>query len=139
MPLMLTFLSFSNYKGMEKFNDRASKDYFRSTNHRGTNALKQLFLKKNRLQYLEAGGYVRTKSSYTCSNCYNVGHTIKTCTNSCMTCDHPSCCSHLVNSNGKWTLKCKLTLGVSQNCSGQDRANFSKISIFYQIKNVFKS
>ena len=105
-------IAYYTQQGMEKFNDRASKDYFRSTNHRGTNALKQLFLKKNRLQYLEAGGYVRKKSSYTCSNCYNVDHTIKTCTNSCMNCDHPSCCSHLVNSNGKWTLKCKLTLGV---------------------------
>ena len=33
-------------QGMEKYNDRASKDYFRSTNHRGIDALKQLFLKK---------------------------------------------------------------------------------------------
>ena len=38
-------------QGMEKYNDRASRDYFRSTNHRGTAALQQLFLKKNRIQY----------------------------------------------------------------------------------------
>ena len=30
-------------QGMEKYNDQASKDYIRSTNHRGTAALEQLF------------------------------------------------------------------------------------------------
>ena len=44
-------------QGMEKYNDRASKDYFRSTNHRGIAALKQLFLKKNRIQYPKAAGH----------------------------------------------------------------------------------
>ena len=31
---------------MEKYNDTVSKDYSRSSNHRGVSALKQLFLKK---------------------------------------------------------------------------------------------
>ena len=31
---------------MEKYHDYVSKDYFRSTNHTGISALKQLFLKK---------------------------------------------------------------------------------------------
>lgn len=38
-------------QGVEKYNDRASKDYFRSTKHRGISELRQLFLKKNRVQY----------------------------------------------------------------------------------------
>ena len=33
-------------QGMEKYNDTASKDYFRSSNHSGISALKQLLLKK---------------------------------------------------------------------------------------------
>ena len=32
-------------QGMEKFNDTSSKDYFRSTSHRGNDALKQIILK----------------------------------------------------------------------------------------------
>jgi len=56
-------IAYYTQQGMEKYNDRASKDYFRSTNHRGVAALKQLFLKKKRIQYLEAGGYVRVKNS----------------------------------------------------------------------------
>ena len=63
---------------MEKYNDRASKDYFRSTNHEGVDALKQLFLKKNRIQFLEAAGYGREKNSFKCRNCLNFGHIIKT-------------------------------------------------------------
>ena len=33
-------------QGMEKYNDITSKNYFRSTNHRGVSAIKQLFPKK---------------------------------------------------------------------------------------------
>ena len=33
-------------QGMEKYNDTISKDYFRSSNHRGVSAIKQIFLKK---------------------------------------------------------------------------------------------
>ena len=36
-------------QGLEKYNDRASKDVFRSTNHKEIDALKQLFLKTNRI------------------------------------------------------------------------------------------
>ena len=100
-------IAYYTQQGMEKYNDRASKDYFRSTNHRGVAALKQLFLKKHRIQYLEAAGYMRVKTSYTCSNCGNIGHTIKTCTSNCMNCEHPTFCSHLAKINGKWTPKCK--------------------------------
>ena len=43
-----------NQQGMEKYIDIAAKDYFRSSNHRGIAALEQLFLKKLRVQFLEA-------------------------------------------------------------------------------------
>ena len=69
---LYTNISHYTQQGMEKYNDRASKDYFRSTNHRGIAALKQLFLKKNRIQYLEAAGYARVKNTYKCSNCSNI-------------------------------------------------------------------
>ena len=99
-------IAYYTQQGMAKYNTRASKDYFCSTNHRGVSALKQLFLKKNRIQYLEAGGYVRVKNSYTCSNCSNTGHTIKTCTYNCINCEHTTCCSHLIKINGHWKQKC---------------------------------
>ena len=50
-------IAYYTLQGLEKYNDRASKDFFRPTNHKGVDALKQLFLKKNRIQFLEAAGY----------------------------------------------------------------------------------
>ena len=93
---------------LEKYNDRASKDFFRSTNHKGVDALKQLFLKKNRIQFLEAAGYERVKNTYKCNNCSNKGHNIKTCTSSCKNCPAPICCAHLVKEGGKWIPRCQL-------------------------------
>ena len=49
---------------MEKYHDTVSKDYFRSSNHRGVSALKQHFLKKHRIPLLEAAGLERVKESY---------------------------------------------------------------------------
>ena len=68
---------------MEKYNDQASKDYFRSTNYRGTAAFEPLFLKRSRIQFLERAGFERVKKSYKCSNCLNNEHTINTCTSNC--------------------------------------------------------
>ena len=99
-------LNFFNQQGMEKYNDLASKDYFRSTNHRGVECLRQMFLKKNRLQFLQGVGCERIKLSYKCSNCNNNGHTIKTCTAKCSSCDHNVCCGHLQKVHGKWVKKC---------------------------------
>ena len=79
-------IAYYTQQGMEMYNDRASRDYFRSTNHKGVDTLKQLFLKKNRIQFLEAAGYERVKNSYKCRNCSNLGHTIKTCTSKCANC-----------------------------------------------------
>ena len=61
-------VAFFSQQGIEKYNDVASKNYFRSSNHREISALKQL-LKKYRVQFLEAAGFERVKQSYQCSNC----------------------------------------------------------------------
>lgn len=57
-------IAYFNQQGMEKHNDVASKNYFRSSNHRGISALRQLLLKKYRIQFLEAAGYERVKQNY---------------------------------------------------------------------------
>ena len=96
-----------NQQGMEKFNDTSSKDYFRSTSHRNSEALKQIMLKKQRVQLLEAMGCERLKRSYCCRNCSQSGHSIKKCTEKCDNCDVLICCSHLVKINGTWIQQCK--------------------------------
>lgn len=98
-------ISYYTQQGMEQYNDRASKDYFRSTNHEGLDALKQVLLKKNRIQFLEVAGCERVKLSYECSNCSESGHTITTCTSKCKHCQASSWCSHLVKEHGKWMQK----------------------------------
>lgn len=82
VPEFLTMhqnLNYFNQQGMEKYNETSSKHYFRASNHRGIESLKQMFLKKNRigLQLLEAAGYERVKGSCKCRNCRNNGHTKK--------------------------------------------------------------
>ena len=52
-------------QGMEKYNDVTSKNFFRSSNHRGVSALEQIFYKKCRVQYLENAGCARVKKQYT--------------------------------------------------------------------------
>ena len=101
-------IAYYTQQGLEKYNNRASKDFFRSTIHKGVDALKQLFLKKNRIQFLEAAGYERVKNTYKCNNCSNKGHNIKTCTSSCKNCPAPICCAHLVKEGGKWIPRCQL-------------------------------
>ena len=91
-----------NQQGLEKYNDQASKDYFRSTNHRNIESLRQLMLKKSRIQYLEARGAQRAKNSYLCSNCKENGHIIKKCTSKCSSCDVNVCCTHLCKRGNKW-------------------------------------
>ena len=93
---------------MEKYNDIASKDYFRSSDHKGIAASEQLFLKKQRIQFLEAAGCERVKTSVMCLNCQGQGHTIKTCTNKCTYCNYNVCCGHLEKVDKKWVQKCKL-------------------------------
>lgn len=100
-------VSYFTQQGMEKYNDRASKDYFRSTNHKGVDALKQLFQKKNRIQFLEATGCERVKLTYKCSNCSEPGHTIKTCTSKCKHCEvHAGLLC--TSTKGKWQMEAKM-------------------------------
>lgn len=106
-------IAYYTQQGLEKYNDRASKDFFRSTNHKGVDALKQLFLKKNRIQFLEAAGYERVKNTYECSNCSNEGHNIKTCTSPRKHCTAPVCCAHLVKESGKWVSRCQLQINYN--------------------------
>ena len=106
---LYTNLEYFTQQGMEKYNDITSKFFFRSSNHRGTSALEKIFLKKNRVQYLETAGCARVKNKYTCSNCKNIGHTLKTCTAECKNCKSAICCAHLVKYNGKYHPKCTVT------------------------------
>ena len=54
-------IEYFTQQSMEKYNDKASKDYFRPTNHHGASALEQLFLKQNRVQRLSRIGCERVK------------------------------------------------------------------------------
>lgn len=53
-------------QGVEKLNDMYTHYYFHSTNHRESGALKQLLLKKNRLEYLANNGFERSKEKNVC-------------------------------------------------------------------------
>ena len=61
-------LVYYTQQGMEKYNNTVSKDFSRSSNHREVSALNQLFLKKHRIQLLEAVGLERVKESYNCGH-----------------------------------------------------------------------
>ena len=61
-------------QGLEKLNDDLTKDYFRSTNHRDSDALKQMLLKLNRIEDLTDRECTRSKNLYTCRICKRTGH-----------------------------------------------------------------
>lgn len=111
---LYTNIEYFTQQGMEKYNDITSKNFFRSSNHRGVSALKQIFLKRNRVQYLEAAGCARVKYEYTCSNCGDTGHTIKTCTAECKNCDNSTYCAHLVKVDGKYHPTCTISLNANE-------------------------
>ena len=78
LEMYSTLAPFSQ-QGLEKLNDDITKDYFRSTNHREGDALKQLLLKLNRLEELSDCGYGRTKKVHICKLCNKSGHNSRTC------------------------------------------------------------
>ena len=96
-------------QGLEKLNDKTTKDYFRSTNQRGLDSLKQIVQKRNRMEYLEDLGCQRGTRSVTCGNCNLEGHNIKTCLSPYSSCSFKPCCSplHVFKSNAKWVKKCQ--------------------------------
>ena len=77
---------------LEKYNDVVTKDYFRSTNHKGENALRQVMEKQNRLEYLRDTGASRSKHHQITQI---FGHNRLTCPNECSKCGHIPYCSHL--------------------------------------------
>ena len=66
-------------QGLEKLNDDLTKDYFRSTNHRDSDALKQMLLKLSRIEDLTDRECSRPKHLYTCRICNCTGHNARTC------------------------------------------------------------
>ena len=97
-------------QGLEKLNDKTTKDFFRSTNQRGVGALFQLVQKRNRIEYLEDTGSKREASKQHCTNCFEPNHNIKTCSTECSKCQYKPCCSpdHLKKIEGHWLKKCML-------------------------------
>ena len=68
-------------QGIEKLNDLYTHYFFNSTNHHDTQALEQLLLKQNRLEYLTDHSFARSKEMQTCSMCKQPGHNKRTCSN----------------------------------------------------------
>lgn len=94
--------------GLEKYNDCMTKDYFRSSSHRGQECLVQIMQKQNRIEHLEHTGAKRKKRfEITCSNCSEKGHNKGTCTKPCNTYGHSPFCAHLVKSNAKKIPECQ--------------------------------
>ena len=101
-------ISMFTEQGLEKLNDKTTKDIFRSTNQQGLDSLKQIVMKRNRMEYLEDIGCHREKRTFSCSNCNLQGHNIKTCMGKCSSCETKPCCSpmHLLKSGGKQSKIC---------------------------------
>ena len=68
-------------QGLEKLNDLTTIHFQRSSNHRDTEALRQILEKWNHLEYLEDCGYQRVKREQKCTNCKLSGHNKRTCPN----------------------------------------------------------
>ena len=122
-----------NQQGMEKYNDVASNDYFRSSNHK-RGAFEQMLLKKCQMQHFEAIGCVRPVREYRCENCRGLQHSIKTCTKPCSTkpCSFPTCCAHLSKVNGQWVRRCTLVPSVAPHVWGINVVLFRFIYSFYK-------
>ena len=83
-------------QGLEK-NDVLTKSYFRSSNHQGEVALRQILEKQNRIEHLETIGVKKVKlMDIHCSNCRTAGHNRPTCSKPCKLCGFEPYCEHLV-------------------------------------------
>ena len=101
---MYSNINFFNQQGLEKFNDTCTQTYFKGTNMKVIDALKQLLKKKIRLDIMNADGYERVKKMHLCRNCKAQGHTILTCT----ICTETCCCRHLKMKDNSWVPSCLL-------------------------------
>ena len=78
-------------------------------NDKRLDALKQIVMKRSRIEHLKDVGCQREKRTFRCHNCKLEGHDIKTCTSKCNSCQTKPCCSpaHLVKVGGKWIKTCQ--------------------------------
>lgn len=84
-------------QGLEKLNHNTTKNFFRTTYHRGEAALQQLIEKQNRLEHLSDLGAKRQKRfEVTCSNCNQTGHNKLTCSEACQACASKPYNMHLI-------------------------------------------
>lgn len=72
-------LSTFSQQGLEKLNDITTAHLFRRTNHKDTQALKQLIEKQCQIEALEASGCRREKLVHKCRSCGETGHNKRTC------------------------------------------------------------
>ena len=99
-------LNVFNQQGLEKFNDVSTKMFFKGTNMRGIEALRQSMLKRHRIHVLETEGHVRERRIIKCRNCQGSGHTVLTCMNPCGDCGTAICCKHLTKVGNVWLKEC---------------------------------
>ena len=87
-------------QGLEKKNDIITKTFFRSSNHQGDAALRQIVEKQNRVEHLETIGAKKVRVfDIHCSNCNCASHNRLTCTHPCKRCGFVPYCDHLVRSD----------------------------------------
>lgn len=107
MTLHGSILAFTQ-QGLEKYNDVVTKDYFRSSNHKGEQALLQIMQKRNRLEHLhDSGVQVPKVFDITCSNCKEKGHNRLTCSKPCQNCRSVPYCAHLIIVGGHKIPSCE--------------------------------
>ena len=88
-------------QGLEKYNDVMTKQYFRATCHRDTQALRQILEKQNRIEYLRDRDAKKPKCFETkCSNCHQPGHKRLTCLEPCSQCSYTPYRAHLIDVDG---------------------------------------
>ena len=72
-------LSLFSQETWEKLNDDLTSAFFRSSNHRGADGLKQVLEKMNRQAVLMDSSFAHEKKLYKCSKCRQSGHRANKC------------------------------------------------------------
>jgi hypothetical protein len=85
-------------QGLEKYNDKMTRMFFRATNMRSREAMFQLLEKSNRLETFRDDGLGRQLRTVACRNCSLTGHYHLTCQDKCSNCGFSPYSAHL----GKW-------------------------------------
>ena len=87
-------INYFNQQGLEKLNDVNAKPYFKGTNMKGLDTLRQL-LHKRCITTLQNEGHVREKRAIKCGNCNEPDHNKRTCMSPCTKCKEQIYCQHL--------------------------------------------